>query len=93
LAALFCRKFDKYLGTRTSVYGWGCYFGSVVDFDPAISTNVCIRCGAGYSSSWLIETGLAYRNALRIQVFKCPKCETKNYFTRDEEYRFFSRQI
>jgi len=86
LLTLTCRKFDRCFGTRASLYGWGCYFGSVPNSDAGTFTNVCIRCGTGHSSSWLMEAGRVYRNAFRLQAFKCPKCGAKNFFTRDEDY-------
>jgi SAM-dependent methyltransferase len=42
------RRVDRALGTRTGIYGWAFYFGSITaPIDTAEWCNVCIRCGSG----------------------------------------------
>jgi SAM-dependent methyltransferase len=56
------RLIDRWFSTRTSVYGWAFYFGTVgetVDTKPLV--NVCVRCGQGYP-----------------QMLRCPNCNTRN---------------
>jgi SAM-dependent methyltransferase len=80
----FCgRKIDRFFGTRISVYGWGCTFGPVTGFNDDVWTNVCVRCGAGYSSAWLVAAGKAWRTRLGVRAFRCPACSAKNYLTDD----------
>ncbi len=52
------RLIDRRFGTRMSVYGWAMYFGNVPEnVAPRPWTNVCICCGQGHPSDWLIEIG------------------------------------
>jgi SAM-dependent methyltransferase len=76
------RQFDRWFGTRLSIYGWALYFGTGIRVEADPWTNVCIRCGAGHPSAWLKNSG-----AVQNRSFRCPQCGAKNYFTADEEYK------
>jgi len=82
---LVLRKADLWLGTRTSVYGWGCYFGHGIRMQTEVWSNVCIRCGSASSSEWLSATGLV-RHGLFVPAYCCPRCGAKNYFTDDRRF-------
>ncbi len=71
------RRLDRIFHTRTSVYGWACYFGSGVKVDTTTWTNVCVRCGSAHPSE-----------QLRKGAFRCPQCGARNYFTDDRDYGF-----
>lgn len=86
LGTLLLRKADQHLGTRASVYGWACCFGSAVDFDTRPWSNVCVRCGSGHASGWLLMSGQVRRGLLGMRLFRCPGCGTENYFTDDRAY-------
>ena len=63
------RRIDHAFGTRTGVYGWAFYFGTV--HEPVETTgwpNVCIRCGSGSPGN----------TARRQRSYLCPKCGVKN---------------
>jgi SAM-dependent methyltransferase len=81
------RLSDRLFGTRLSVYGWALYFGNIAEeIDCRAWTNVCILCGAGYSSEWLAWEKLVVRRGL-ISSYQCPSCGTTNVFTDDKNYR------
>jgi SAM-dependent methyltransferase len=81
------RMCDRFFGTRLSVYGWAFYFGDVQEtICPHAWTNVCIRCGSGASSDWLMHEKLVTRRWL-FRVYRCPDCGTMNVFTDDRHYR------
>lgn len=87
MGTFLLRKIDRWFGTRTSVYGWACWFGPPVEnFDAHTWTNVCVRCGSGHISELLRKDGHVHRGALGLRWFRCPDCGTKNYFTDDSEY-------
>ena len=77
------RRLDRWLRTRTCVYGWACYFGSGLKIETGTWTNVCVRCGSAHSSQWLRQEG-----RVKGRTFRCPQCGAKNYFTDDEDYGF-----
>lgn len=80
------RLADRLFGSRLSVYGWALYFGEMetpIDTRPA--TNVCIRCGSGHPSGWLLETQQVQRGLL-VRRYKCPTCRSVNFFTDDKHY-------
>jgi SAM-dependent methyltransferase len=77
------RRLDRWFGSRLSVYGWACYFGSGIQVEEGVWTNVCVRCGCGHPSRQLEEAGIVKQHS-----FRCPQCGAKNYFTPDEAYRF-----
>jgi SAM-dependent methyltransferase len=90
LFLFFARLSDRILPTRLGVYGWALYFGSfAVPIDPAVWSNVCIRCGSGAQSDWLRHIH-AVRRRFFIPVFRCPNCGTTNVFTEDRHYVRFS---
>jgi SAM-dependent methyltransferase len=70
------RRLDRWLGTRTSSYGWAFYFGRIgepVNTDAWV--NVCLRCGSGQDCSALLRQGRVQRGRWR-----CPHCEARNPF-------------
>jgi SAM-dependent methyltransferase len=80
------RIVDRRWRTRTSVYGWALYFGRVAEpVGRWAATNVCVRCGQGHPSEWLIR-----RQAVRRRFwpwYECPVCGARNYFSRDEQFQ------
>lgn len=90
LNAMF-RLLDRYLGTRMSVYGWALYFGSVNQpIDTTPWTNVCVCCGQGHPSSWLLKIGAVRRRWANSKQYACPDCGTINYFFPDESHAFMN---
>lgn len=79
-AVYVTRLWDRWFGTRTSVYGWAFYFGRVgepVDKQPLI--NVCIRCGQAHPSRTLQQAGLVRKRLLSLW-YQCPDCSALNRF-------------
>jgi SAM-dependent methyltransferase len=86
------RWLDRFLGTRTSVYGWGLYFGNIREpIDCRTWTNVCIRCGSAFSSDWLLYDRKVVRKFAIFSVYRCPTCETLNVLTNDNDYTHFAK--
>ena len=80
---------DRILKTRLRVYGWALYFGRLdVPVDTRTWTNVCIRCGAGYSSDWLRFERELVRRYLILPYYQCPQCGSRNLFTDDAQYSY-----
>lgn len=78
---------DRLLGTRASVYGWALYFGNVnATVDRTTWTNVCVRCGAGHPSAWLLREGMVVRGWRVLPTYRCPQCRTPNFFTDDRRF-------
>jgi SAM-dependent methyltransferase len=78
------RRLDRYLGTRTSIYGWAFYFGNLAEaIDTATWVNVCCRCGSGSAASRLKELGLVRANFSGFRIFECPTCGAGNSFADD----------
>lgn len=83
---------DRFLRTRASVYGWALYFGDIDSpVDCRTWTNVCIRCGSGYSSDWLLHYRKLVRRFVFLSTYRCPKCGTANPFKNDKDYTRFDR--
>ncbi len=77
------RIVDSVFRTRLSVYGWAFYFGNIeTPIDTRSATNVCIRCGSGHPSAWLLQNSNV-RHRLFIPTYRCPTCGTTNLFTHD----------
>jgi SAM-dependent methyltransferase len=78
------RRRDRLLKTRLSVYGWAFYFGRLHEpVDITTWTNVCVRCGSGYSAEWLLATSQVRANWLGIRTYRCPQCGAGNPLTAD----------
>jgi SAM-dependent methyltransferase len=78
------RTFDRWLGTRLSVYGWAMYFGKICEpIETARWTNVCIRCGAAQSAAALRANVRLRRTSLGPRSYICPYCREANLFTPD----------
>ena len=77
------RLSDRFLPTRLSLYGWALYFGEAVGpIDEKLWINVCVRCGAGHSSDWLLSNRSVHRKHL-VRLYSCPSCNTTNIFFED----------
>lgn len=77
------RLIDRFLRTRLSVYGWAFYFGSIeTPIDTRTATNVCIRCGSGHPSTWLLQNRNVH-DVFFLPTYRCPTCGTTNLFTHD----------
>jgi SAM-dependent methyltransferase len=63
------RRLDRALGTRTGIYGWALYFGTIPEpVDTTGWPNVCIRCGSGSPP-----------NAIQgKRGYHCPNCGVLN---------------
>ncbi len=78
------RVSDRLLGTRLCVYGWALYFGTVKGVvEERAWTNICIRCGSGFSSDWLLHDRKIVERHWMFLVYRCPQCGTVNPFTKD----------
>ena len=77
------RLSDRFFSTRLSRYGWALYFGEAVGaIDESLWINVCVRCGAGHPSDWLLSTRSVHRKFL-VRSYNCPSCNTTNIFFKD----------
>lgn len=84
LYCLLSRRLDRKLRTRTSIYGWAFYFGSIPErMESQLWVNVCIRCGSGHSAASLAGQGLVGRGVFGLRVFRCPVCGVANPFAPD----------
>lgn len=83
LLTYFFRLMDRIFRTRLSVYGWAFYFGSIATpIDLRTATNVCVRCGSGHPSAWLLQNrDVGHR--FFLPTYRCPTCHTTNLFTND----------
>lgn len=82
------RTVDRWLGTRTSVYGWAFYFGAIHEtIDCSTWSNVCVRCGGGHPSDWLRVNTNVSRQLLLWQSYRCPNCGAYNLLTDDRHYQ------
>jgi SAM-dependent methyltransferase len=89
LISYLSRWSDRYLRTRLSVYGWALYFGNVpVPIDCHPWTNVCLRCGSGHPSDWLVQQGELVQRRWFFSVYRCPTCGTRNLFAHDRLFRY-----
>ncbi len=77
------RCFDRRFHRRTSIYGWAFFFGDPLLPDLSVWTNVCIRCGSGAPSGSLESDGRVSRRRFLPDVYVCPHCRTRNFFTDD----------
>jgi SAM-dependent methyltransferase len=78
---------DRALHTRLARYGWALFFGEFAEpIRQDAWTNVCVRCGAGHPSGWLVQQGRV-RKGLFGHHFACPDCGARNRFTADEKDR------
>jgi hypothetical protein len=84
LLSYAARLFDRIFHTRASAYGWALYFGNIGEsVDPAAWSNVCVGCGAGAPSAWLMANNLVRRRFLVLRTYRCPNCGSANLFTHD----------
>jgi SAM-dependent methyltransferase len=78
------RRLDRWVNTRTSIYGWAFYFGEVArPIDTETWVNVCIRCGGGYAGGFLTGEGLVRSSFPGLRVWRCPGCGAVNPFAND----------
>jgi SAM-dependent methyltransferase len=78
------RCLDRLFHWRSSVYGWAFYFGEALDPELTTWSNVCVRCGSAEPSALLKPA----RRPLLPDVYACPKCGTRNFFTADEGFAY-----
>lgn len=77
------RRLDRWLNTRTSIYGWAFYFGKVVPpIDTETWVNVCIRCGSASKASFLMSRKLV-SGFPGLRTYRCPTCGATNPFADD----------
>jgi SAM-dependent methyltransferase len=82
--AWLSRRLDRWLKTRTSIYGWAFYFGHIVEsIDTQTWVNVCIRCGSGCSASNLMSQALVQLKFAGLRIYRCPCCGATNPFADD----------
>jgi SAM-dependent methyltransferase len=87
--SIISRLADRWIGTRLSMYGWALYFGTLAEeVDHRPWSNVCVRCGAGYSSDWLLSSSLVGRKWF-LKSCTCQGCGAWNFFTRDDSFVSF----
>jgi len=67
------------------VYGWAFYFGDSLTPDRGTWSNVCVGCGSGHPSVLLERAGKVTRRRFLPSLYTCPTCETRNFFTADED--------
>jgi len=78
------RRLDRWLKTRTSVYGWAFYFGSIREpIDTTTWVNVCIRCGSGCPASLLRRQSRIHPVFPGLRIYQCPTCGASNPFSDD----------
>jgi SAM-dependent methyltransferase len=78
------RRLDRWLNTRSSIYGWAFYFGKIGQpIDTGTWVNVCIRCGNGHPAGSLIGQNLVHPNFFGLRAWRCPKCDASNPFADD----------
>ena len=80
LYAWLSRRADRWLNTRTSVYGWAFYFGNIKEhIDTGTWVNVCMRCGAG-SPVGVLRPRFRFPG---LRIFRCPQCGAVNPFSSE----------
>jgi SAM-dependent methyltransferase len=82
--AWLSRRLDRLLNVRTSIYGWALYFGNISgSVDTETWVNVCIRCGSGFSASFLVEKAVVRSRVPGFRTYQCPQCGAINPFADD----------
>jgi len=82
--AWLSRRLDRHFHTRTSIYGWALYFGTIHEpVDTRMWANVCIRCGSGCDAAALTGRKLVGRGLLGLPIYRCPDCGATNPFAED----------
>ncbi len=75
------RTADRRFNARLTIYGWALYFGNLpAGVDPAVRTNICIRCGQAHPSAWLLSLGVVRRRRWLFDHYNCPGCGARNLF-------------
>ncbi|MFZ0590492.1 MAG: class I SAM-dependent methyltransferase [Bryobacteraceae bacterium] len=82
------RLLDRRFRWRTSMYGWAFYFGDLDALDLTAWSNVCVRCGSGHPSSSLKNSGRMIGRRFLPDVYFCPQCNARNFFTEDEYFGY-----
>jgi SAM-dependent methyltransferase len=78
------RCLDWRFRRRFSVYGWALYFGKVGEpVDPAVRSNICIRCGQAHPAAWLKSLGLVRKNWFGLRTYTCPHCGARALYSSD----------
>jgi ribosomal protein L40E len=88
------RLLDRWLRTRTSLYGWAFYFGDIPEtIETTAWTNVCVNCGAGHSEAALTCNKLIRRVFMAVKAYNCPNCGSWNLFTKDRRKDHLENQF
>jgi hypothetical protein len=70
-----------------SIYGWAFLFGTIPgSIDPNTWANVCVRCGCGSSSEYLLAGNRVTGNRL-FRRYACPACGATNLWVTDRSMR------
>lgn len=78
------RRFDLLFRTRTSIYGWAIYFGSIHEpVTCSTSFNVCIRCGSATPAATLQAIAAIHSAWHLFRCFNCPNCGAANPYIAD----------
>jgi hypothetical protein len=86
------RCLDRWFHLRASVYGWAFFFGEPLDPDITTWSNVCVRCGSGIASSLLESTDRVMRRTVLPDVYLCPNCGARNFFTDDRAFLYLKNK-
>lgn len=87
-------RIDDRFGTRMSRYGWSFYFSQVAAPNPAAPwVNVCVRCGAGHSESYLKRTRAIQAWPGWLEWYRCPDCGGSNLFVEADEADTAERRL
>jgi hypothetical protein len=85
------RCFDRWFHRRASVYGWAFFFGCPLAPDIGVWSNVCVRCGSGVPSVLLTSGGRVTRRRILPDLYACPRCGTRNFFTEDSDFGYLAQ--
>jgi SAM-dependent methyltransferase len=78
------RMVDKIFSTRSTMYGWGFYFGRLrSSVEIREWKNVCVGCGTGYPENYLIVNAKVRRTFVFLRCYNCPLCGVWNLLTHD----------
>jgi SAM-dependent methyltransferase len=80
--AWLLRAIDQRIHTRLSHYGWAFGFGAgAPPHAEEVWVNVCVRCGAGLSETYLRREGAIAPLPRRFNWYRCPVCGGRNLLT------------
>lgn len=83
------RRMDRWLGTRTGVYGWAFWFGKMPEsVDTTVWPNVCIRIHGGVTVPWRVDPpnlevrAMRWRESVLWATPALPRAASLNYGCR-----------